>query len=169
MAKRSTRRRLQKSLVVFARITATITLIGVLLVLIPLSVPRFLGYQTFQVISPSMEPELPVGSLILVKPVDPHDVEEGEIIAFYSNGNVVSHRVVKNNSFENKFVTKGDANETEDLVDPLYTELIGVVTHHYPVFGSLGAYFSTGSGKLLLAELVICAALLYLVASKIKI
>ena len=128
MAKKSTRRRLQKSLVVFARITATITMIGVLLVLIPLSVPRFLGYQTFEVISPSMEP-----------------------------------------SFENKFVTKGDANETEDLVDPLYTELIGVVTHHYPVVGSIGAYFSTGSGKLLLAELVICAALLYLVASKIKI
>lgn len=169
MNKKRKGKRFQRNLVILARILAVIVLIGVMLVLIPLSLPRFFGYQTFDVVSESMEPELPVGSLIIVKPLDPHDVKEGDVIAFYSNAEVVSHRVLENNTFENKFVTKGDANEQEDLVDPLYSELIGKVEYHIPIMGTLGSYFSTASGKLLLVELVVCSFLLFGVAANIKI
>ena len=167
--KRAGRKKLQKSLVITARVMAIIVICGVILVLIPLNLPRLLGYETYDVVSESMEPELPVGSLILVRSVDPLEVKEGDIIAFHSNDAVVSHRVVKNNTMEGKFKTKGDANEDVDLTDPLYTQLIGRVEHHYPYFGALGSYFSTVSGKLLLVELIVCAVMLLIVSDHIKV
>ncbi len=169
MSKKRTSKRSQKFLVILARTLATIVIIGVMLVLIPLSLPRFFGYQTFDIISESMEPELPIGSLIFVKPMDPHEVKTGDIIAFYSNAKVVSHRVVENNTFESKFITKGDANETIDVTATEYIDFIGLVVKHVPVLGTLGSYFSTSSGKLLMCELIVCAMLLFSVSSKIKI
>ncbi len=168
MPEKNTGRKLQKHLVATARILASIVMIGVILVLIPLSIPRFLGYETFDIISGSMEPELPVGSLILVKSIDPYEVEEGDIIAFYSNGAVVAHRVVKNNTMEGKFITKGDANAEKDINDPVYSQLIGRVERHYPYFGVLGSYFSTVSGKLLLGELIVCALLLFVISGHMR-
>ena len=41
---------------------------------------RLLGYQCYNVISPSMEPEYLVGDLIYVKEVDPTTIKEGDVI-----------------------------------------------------------------------------------------
>ncbi len=162
-------KKLQRGLVVTARLLGSFVIIGVLLVLIPLSVPRLMGYQTYNVVSGSMEPEIPIGSLLLVKSIDPYEVKEDDVIAFYSNATVVSHRVVKNNTFDGKFITKGDANENEDLKDVDYTELIGIVEHHFPLLGAAGAYISTSSGKLLIVELIVCSILLFAVSDRINI
>ena len=160
----------QKILVRFAKILGSLVIVGVILVLMILSLPRLFGYETYNVISGSMEPELPVGSLILVKPAEEiSKIEEGEIICFYSNATVVSHRVVSNNVFAGQVITKGDANESEDIEPVQYNEVIGIVKHHIPILGSLGAYFSSASGKLLVGELIVCAGLLIIVAEKIKV
>lgn len=162
-------RKLQRGLVVTARLLGYIVIFLVFISLIPLSIPKLFGYQTYNVISGSMEPEIPVGSLILVKEIDPYDIETGQVIAFYSNASVVTHRVVKNNSFDGKFVTKGDANADVDLKDVDYSELIGIVEHHYPLLGAIGAYVSTSSGKLLVGELLVCAVLLFIVSDRVKL
>ena len=169
MNKKNMGKKQQKALVVFARILATISIIGVILALIPLSLPRFLGYETYNIVSGSMEPELPVGSMVLVKEADPYSIEEGDIIAFNSNATVVTHRVVYNNQFEKKFITKGDANADEDINPVQYNELIGIVDRHYPVMGAVGNYLTTGSGKLLILEILVCSMLLFVVSSQIKI
>ena len=157
-------------LVRFAKILGSLVIIGVIVMLMPLSLPRLFGYETYDVVSGSMEPEIPVGSLLLVKPVeDKSTLAEGDIICFYNNATVVSHRVIYNNLFEGKITTKGDANEEPDISPVLYDDVIGKVEHHYEVLGALGSYFSTAAGKLLLGELIICAFLLYIVAGKIKI
>ena len=113
---KSTKKKLQRFLVGYSRFLGTAAIIEVILLLIPLSVPRLFGYQTYDVVSGSMEPEIPVGSMIFVKEIVPEDVVEGDIIAFYSNSNVVCHRVTYNNIYERKFNTKGDANPDEDLI-----------------------------------------------------
>lgn len=166
--KKNRNKKLQRGLVVTARLLGSFVIIAVLLTLIPLSIPRMLGYEIYNVVSGSMAPKIPVGSLILVKSVDPYSVEEGDVIAFYSNATVVCHRVMKNNSFDGKYVTKGDANEEEDLKDVDYTELIGIVEHHFPLLGAVGSYISTSSGKLFVAELIICSLLLFAVSDRIK-
>ena len=159
----------QRFLVSLARILGTGALICTILLLIPLAVPQILGYETYNVVSGSMEPEIPVDSLILVKPVDPSSLKEGDIIAFYDENSIVCHRVVANNTFEQKLTTKGDANPIEDPRILLYTDVIGLVTHHIPVLGLIGAYFSTSAGKLVLFELLVIGILLHIVADRIKV
>ena len=44
---------------------------------------RLLGYQCYNVISPSMEPEYGVGDLLYVKKVDPTTIKEGDVIEGY--------------------------------------------------------------------------------------
>lgn len=160
---------LQKLLVYFSKTLGSLVIISVILVLIPLSLPRLFGFETYNIVSGSMEPEISVGSLILVKYKEPKEIQENEIITFYSNGTVVTHRVTKNNAFEGKLTTKGDANESEDITTTSYNDVIGVVEYHFPILGALGEYFSTNSGKLLVVELIVCAFLLHIVANKVNI
>ena len=166
---KSTKKKLQRFLVVVSRFLGTAVIIGVILVLIPLVLPRLQGYQTYDVVSGSMEPEIPIGSLILVKPIDPLEVKENDIIAFYSEATVVCHRVVYNNTFEGKYTTKGDANADVDLTETKYDQLIGIVEHHYPFLGMVGSYIDSASGKLLIGELIVIGLLLHIVSSRIRI
>lgn len=169
MNKKKLNKKLQKLLVKISRILGSIVICIVVLLLIPLTFPRILKYETFNVVSGSMEPEISVGSLLMVKRVDPFEIKEGDIITFYSNAVVVSHRVIRNNTFERSFTTKGDANENEDLNDTSYNDYIGKVEAHIPLIGLIGSYISTASGKLLIVELLVCALLLFAVSDKVKI
>ena len=149
-------------------ILGTLILVAAILTVLPVTVPRFLGYEIYNVISGSMEPELPVGSVVYVKETDPAEIQEGDIIAFNSQGSVVTHRVKQNRVVEGEFVTKGDANEAEDLWTVDYDELIGRVTFHAPVLGGLMELYTTGVGKIYLLLFAACGAMLNLLASKLR-
>ena len=94
-------------------VIGTLILVAAILTVLPVTVPRFLGYEIYNVISGSTEPEIPVGSVVYVKETEPAEIEEGDVIAFTSMGTVVTHRVKQNRVVEGEFVTKGDANEQE--------------------------------------------------------
>ena len=97
-------------------------------------VPQMFGYSVMQIVSGSMEPEIPVGSYILVKNCDPEEVREGDIISFYSRelsiyGHPNTHRVVEPPiATENgiQYVTKGDSNLVADHATVDEEQLIGV-------------------------------------------
>ena len=74
----------------------TLFIVAVFALTLPLTIPRLMGYQVFSVISGSMEPAIPVGSVIYVREADASEVQVDEIIAFYDEGSVVAHRVVAN-------------------------------------------------------------------------
>ena len=70
-----------------------------ILICIPLTVPPLLDYQPYAVISGSMEPAIPTGSLVYIKGMEAQDVQEGDVIAFYGgydSSAIVTHRVVEN-------------------------------------------------------------------------
>ena len=89
-----------------------------------------LGYQFMIVVSPSMEPVLPVGSLVIVTPCDYEDLELGDIVTMDAGGMNLTHRIVgKLNPANHEtyllpgdegyneqkwWVTKGDASDTVD-------------------------------------------------------
>jgi len=168
MADKRKKKKTMKSLALTARLLALFILVLIVLVLIPISVPRMFGYQTYDVVSSSMEPTIPQGSLILVRQIAAEEVKKDDVIAFESDGSLVCHRVVNNNVFDSKFTTKGDANETEDLKDVDYTQLTGIVVGHLPLLGMIGSYVSTFSGKLLVGELIVVCVLLFAVAERIR-
>lgn len=148
--------------------------IGTLLVLLvfalalPLSVPRFLGYEIYDVVSGSMEPAIPTGSVIYVRKVEPAEVQVDEIIAFYDRGSVVAHRVVINRSSLGEFVTKGDANNTEDLAPIPYANLIGVVALHVPYVGEVMALYASNVGKIYLVLTLACGIMLNVLADQLR-
>ena len=94
----------------------------VLLVLLTVALvvlPAMFSSSLAVVYSGSMAPEMPIGALAWMEPVDPAQVEVGDIIAFnppWMEPDVtVSHRVIEIIKGETlAFITKGDANEDPD-------------------------------------------------------
>lgn len=94
------------------------------------------GYSLFRVITGSMEPEIPVNSLLICKKTPIEQVAVGDIVCFKSLnpkilGSVVTHRVVSVSKEEGKTMleTKGDANLTADVEWVDQTNLIGKVNY----------------------------------------
>ena len=139
-----------------------------ILILLPASVPRMMGYHVFDAVSGSMEPEIPVGSAVYVKYAKPSELEEKEIIAFYSNDTVIVHRVVENHQVEGFIDTRGDANLEEDEGSVPYDSVIGRVEYHLPFLGHFLILVSTTPGKLALAAIGIIGILLIVFAGSGK-
>ena len=78
------------------------------------------GYAPVVVYSGSMEPRIPVGSLVITKPVPPRSVKVGNVITFrdpYVAHKLVTHRIVRIVKRPNRplaYRTKGDANSVRD-------------------------------------------------------
>ena len=97
-------------------------------------VPRVFGYSIINIISGSMEDEIPQDSYILIKKIDAEEVKRDDIICFYSTDPAIygmpnTHRVVEDpiktdNGYE--FVTRGDANFANDKVNAEGDRLIGI-------------------------------------------
>lgn len=151
---------------IILRVLASVLLAAVILMCVPLTVPRLFGYQIYTVISGSMEPDIPLGSLVYVHEIDPETVMEGDVIAYYggTNGSIITHRVVYNQTVAKNFITKGDANDIEDMVPVEYDRLIGIVVKTIPKLGQLMIVFTETRGKLLAAGLLVVSVLLHVIA-----
>lgn len=78
--------------------------------------PFLLGLHPRIVVSGSMEPSVPVGSLVYIDPaLNAEAIREGDVIAYETGSTMtVLHRVIGRDAGARSFVTKGDANQTED-------------------------------------------------------
>lgn len=96
------------------------------------------GFSLFRVVTGSMEPELPVGSLLLCKKTPIDEIEEGDIVCFVSRGpemmgRVITHRVITiydDQAGKVLLETKGDANLSADGEFVTANNLIGRVNHY---------------------------------------
>lgn len=153
---------------VFCNILGTLILIAVIGSSLAVTVPRLMGYGIYNVVSPSMEPEIPVGSVIYVKEAEAEEIEPGEVIAFNGSNFTVVHRVVENRTVEGTFTTKGDANEKEDVNAVEYSALIGRVTAHFPVLGGLMEIYCSTVGKAYALCFAACGAMLNILAGRLR-
>lgn len=101
---------------------------------------RLVGITPYAVLSGSMEPTYPVGSLIYVKDADPEDIQVGDPITFVLNEDLVvaTHRVIDIDEENGYFYTKGDANDAPDGAPVLFENLVGKPVFCVPELG----YFS---------------------------
>ncbi|MBQ9662016.1 MAG: signal peptidase I [Oscillospiraceae bacterium] len=149
-------------------VIGTLILLAVILTSIPLAIPRLLGYETYNVTSGSMEPALPVGSVIYVEAVEPDKVQVGDIIAYYVDSTVVTHRVVENRIIGGEYITKGDANEMEDFSSVQYRDLVGRVRYHVPLLGGYLMIFSSQVTKIYLLVLAFCGVMFNMLAGRMR-
>jgi signal peptidase len=111
------------------------------------------GLDFRSVASGSMEPTIPVGSVVAVQPVDPATLRLGHIITFKSPENpnlIVTHRVdkVTGPPEARLFHTKGDANDDPDLELVPDSHVLGRVRFPVPYLGHLAQFARTRPGWL---------------------
>ena len=108
---------------------------------------RLFGVQVYSVISGSMEPEYPVGSLIYVKEVDPSEIKVDDVITYVLPSETPStHRVVRIDKENQLFYTKGDANKIEDGAPVHFKNLIGTPVFKIPYLGYVAYYIQHPPG-----------------------
>lgn len=107
---------------------------------------RLMKITPYAVLSGSMEPVYPVGSMIYVRGVRPEDLAVGDPITFYLDEKLIAtHRITQIDKNEQCFITKGDANEIEDAPVP-YDHLIGKPFLCIPGLGSLSSWIGQPPG-----------------------
>ena len=92
------------------------------------SAPALLGWHATIVSSGSMEPRLPIGSVLLAAPTSPNSLLVGNVVLIHdpaASGRLLSHRVVGRNA-EGDLLTRGDANMRDDSTPAPTSSLIGV-------------------------------------------
>ena len=149
----------------------TLLLIAAIVACLGLAAPRFAGIDQYVVISGSLEPALPGGSMVYSAQTEPSTLEAGDVIVFYSNeaGDVpVTHRVVENHIGDGEVITKGDANAQNDLSPVIYTNIIGKMVLPVPLLGYIAAPIGTLYGKIAMGCVIIAAYLLTVVGGKMS-
>jgi signal peptidase len=126
-----------------------------------LVVPRFVGIDTYVVLSGSMEPVHKTGGLIYTtRNVDTDQLEVGDVITFkMSETTIATHRVIdiKNDGGTRMFQTKGDANPNPDQNLVPEQNVIGKSLFSIPYMGYAanyiqnppGLYYAAGIGIIL--------------------
>ncbi len=123
----------KNSLVLRAAVNAVIILLLLLAVVMNLSV--FTPYQTLAVVSGSMAPTIPKGSVVIIRPQESY--RPGDVVTFRSSTEPVvrfTHRIVAID--ENGLAeTRGDANPSSDPENSSLTRAEGKVVTSIPLIG----------------------------------
>ncbi len=125
------------------------------------------GYKFMIVSSGSMEPTLPVGSLIVIAPCDYEDLELGDIVTMDTGVTYLTHRVhgkkidgevispddPRYNSSEAIWYTKGDNSDTLD--GAISNEVVGTVEHCFKSVGVVVRYVKSNYTYLIVLAVIL--------------
>ena len=116
-----------------------------------------LDINPYVIISGSMEPELPVGSVCLVD-CQNKEPEAGDIISYKEQDTIITHRVIEET--DDGYITKGDSNSVADpgIVKP--KQIFGTVICSIPQVGYAVMFMRTLKGIVLIAIGAVCFGLI---------
>ena len=104
-------------------------------------IPKASGSIPLTVLTSSMEPGLPPGTLVIVRPIDPDDIVIGNVVTYQIRSgepDVITHRVIEINTSTDgsrSFVFKGDNNSDADPEAILPLQIKGDVWYSIPYVG----------------------------------
>lgn len=120
---------------------------GLLLMILGLGVltialPALVGGMPLSVLTGSMRPHLPPGTLVVTTPTPVEEIEVGDVITFQIDSGksaVATHRVIERSidsgTGEVRFTTQGDANNTPDPEPVRPVQVRGTVWYAVPYLG----------------------------------
>lgn len=149
----------------------TILFVIIIVLCVPVTLPKMFGCEVYAVVSGSMEPAIPVGSIVYVKDAEPQEIQAEDVIAFYGgpeSQTIITHRVVENQVIMGSFITKGDANEEKDMNPIDYEQFLGKVSFSIPGLGMIAQLLTSPSGKIGAAAMIVLAAVLHVLADVIE-
>ena len=135
---------------IFNTILTIIIVIGIVFITL-----YIIGIEPFVVQSGSMEPKIETGSLCFINKLTKfEDINQYDIIAFkLPTGVGVTHRVVKITN--DGFTTKGDNNDTEDLIITTRENYIGKNIFSIPKIGYGIKLIQTPRGKIIFGTVIV--------------
>ncbi len=129
----------------------------------PDEVPSMGGMFPLIVLTDSMYPDIQSGDLIICHTEDPENIQEGDIIAFFdpagSGTSIVTHSVAEITEVDGQtaWITRGIANNTNDVMPVPADKLVGVYQMRIPGMGSVVMFMQSTAG---LIVCVICPIIL---------
>lgn len=126
--------------------------------------PTVLGVAPMVVLSGSMsgtaEDHIEVGDLIFIRQTDIDSLQVGDVVAFMDGSIVVTHRIISISADRSEFITKGDANNTED--EPIAAEqIVGRYTGRIPKVGDFALFLQKPLGMAIFIGVPVCAFILW--------
>jgi signal peptidase I len=102
--------------------------------------PKLLGFQSFTVMSGSMEPTISTGDIVVERRIHPLQAHIGDIVTFKDterDNELVTHRVraISVRGSVVSFITRGDANTGTEHWSVQRGGTIGRVGYHLPLIG----------------------------------
>ncbi|MGU3435798.1 signal peptidase I [Actinomycetes bacterium M1A6_2h] len=131
-------------------------------------VPKLSDAQPYTILTQSMEPQYPPGTLVVVKKRDPSQLAIGTVITYQIHSgqpDVVTHRIISS-SFDSDgakvFTTQGDNNNAPDdgTVEP--GQIRGSLWYSIPYLGYVNNWL-TGDTRTMVVSIAAGALLLYAV------
>ncbi|MET0302871.1 MAG: signal peptidase I [Microbacteriaceae bacterium] len=112
----------------------------VALAAVTIVVPKLAGAIPLTVLTNSMSPGLPPGTLIIVRPVDPATIEVGDVITYQIESGkpgVITHRVIgfEGGADERRFILQGDNNASPDVDAVRPVQVQGELWYAVPYLG----------------------------------
>lgn len=110
--------------------------------------PKVAGAIPRTVLTQSMEPTLPPGTLIVVRPVNPDQVGVGDVVTYQIESgkpDVITHRVVGIDftpSGARTFTFKGDNNAVADAEPVKEVQIVGRLWYSVPLIGYLSLWLN---------------------------
>ena len=127
--------------------------------------PSIFGYSMLRVSSESMEPELNVGDIILVKEVAPETLKKGDVITYQGEegsvaGKLITHQIVSE-PYEKDglhyFTTRGIKEGALDDPEIDETQILGKVQIKVPIVGTIYDFFTQWYGLAAFAAILLIA------------
>lgn len=142
---------------------AAVTLLAAVVV-----VPRLAGATPYTILTSSMRPHMPPGTLVVAKTVDPATLHTGDVITYQLRSgqpDVVTHRIVgvgQDGRGERLFTMKGDNNPTTDPAPARAVQIRGKVWYSVPYIGYLNQVIT---GRQHIIAVYVVAGLLFAYAA----
>lgn len=138
-----------------------------------LLLPGVFGYTPYAVLSGSMEPQYPVGSVVYVTDVDPSSIREGDAVTFLTaDGRTATHQAYEVDEDSRLIRTQGIANVNADGsimhdADPVpFDRVIGTPKLCVPLLGYVANAVSGIAGKATLIILSMAALIPFVISRK---
>ncbi|MEG1436242.1 MAG: signal peptidase I [Oscillospiraceae bacterium] len=127
----------------------TIIAVAFVAVAILLSGVKMVGLTPLCVLSGSMEPTYKTGSMIYVKKTEAEKIKVNDAITFYMDDGktLATHRVIKVDTKNKQFYTKGDANSFADPKAVEFDRAIGKPVFTIPYLGYVASFVTSHVGK----------------------
>lgn len=113
-------------------------------------IPKVLGYKAFYIQSNSMSPSISKGSIVFTKEIKFENIKAGDVLTFKNDteDEFFTHRVIKIDTANQMFTTKGDANKDNDPSPTSFYFAVGKVAFSLPLLGYASEFVNSLAGKI---------------------